>query len=87
MKRPMRVRMIKHKQDRPSSGQEVSVEWIEMKYLARFPFGSKELIVPPWVVLSCASLAALGTAYGGWLYHSDPGHACDHTGPDSGFRR
>ncbi len=29
-------------------------------------FGWKEVHVPLWVVLSCASVAALGTAYGGW---------------------
>jgi inorganic phosphate transporter, PiT family len=29
-------------------------------------FGWKEVYVPLWVVLSCASVAAVGTAYGGW---------------------
>jgi inorganic phosphate transporter, PiT family len=29
-------------------------------------YGSNDVTVPLWVVLSCASLAALGTAYGGW---------------------
>jgi PiT family inorganic phosphate transporter len=29
-------------------------------------YGSKEVTVPLWIVLSCASVAAVGTAYGGW---------------------
>jgi PiT family inorganic phosphate transporter len=29
-------------------------------------FGWKELTVPIWVVVSCAAVAATGTAYGGW---------------------
>ena len=29
-------------------------------------YGAKDVTVPLWIVLSCASLAALGTAYGGW---------------------
>lgn len=29
-------------------------------------YGTKEVSVPLWVVLSCAALSALGTAYGGW---------------------
>jgi PiT family inorganic phosphate transporter len=29
-------------------------------------YGWKEVTVPLWIVLSCASVAALGTAYGGW---------------------
>jgi inorganic phosphate transporter, PiT family len=29
-------------------------------------FGAKEVTVPLWIVVSCASVAALGTAYGGW---------------------
>jgi PiT family inorganic phosphate transporter len=29
-------------------------------------YGWKELTVPLWIVVSCASVAALGTAYGGW---------------------
>ena len=29
-------------------------------------YGAKDVTVPLWIGLSCASLAALGTAYGGW---------------------
>jgi len=29
-------------------------------------YGTKDVSVPLWIILSCASLAALGTAYGGW---------------------
>jgi phosphate/sulfate permease len=29
-------------------------------------YGWKEVAVPIWIVLSCASVAAVGTAYGGW---------------------
>ena len=29
-------------------------------------YGTKDVVVPIWVVISCASVAALGTAWGGW---------------------
>jgi inorganic phosphate transporter, PiT family len=29
-------------------------------------YGSKEVTVPTWIVVSCALVAAVGTAYGGW---------------------
>lgn len=29
-------------------------------------YGAKEVTVPLWIVVSCASVAAVGTAYGGW---------------------
>jgi phosphate/sulfate permease len=29
-------------------------------------YGWKDVTVPIWIVLSCAAIAAVGTAYGGW---------------------
>jgi PiT family inorganic phosphate transporter len=29
-------------------------------------YGTKDVVVPIWVVVSCALVAALGTAWGGW---------------------
>lgn len=48
-------------------------------------FGWKEVTVPLWVVLSCASVAALGTAYGGWRIIRTLGMKVTALDPVQGF--
>ncbi len=48
-------------------------------------YGWKDVTVPLWVVLSCASLAALGTAYGGWRIIRTLGMKITALDPVQGF--
>lgn len=48
-------------------------------------FGWKDVTVPLWVVLSCASVAALGTAYGGWRIIRTLGMRVTALDPVQGF--
>lgn len=48
-------------------------------------FGWQELTIPLWVVLSCAALAALGTAYGGWRIIRTLGMRVTPLDPVQGF--
>ena len=47
--------------------------------------GAKDVTVPLWVVLSCAALAALGTAYGGWRIIRTLGMRVTALDPVQGF--
>ena len=47
--------------------------------------GTKDVSVPIWIVLSCASLAALGTAYGGWRIIRTLGMRVTALDPVQGF--
>jgi PiT family inorganic phosphate transporter len=47
--------------------------------------GSKEVQVPLWVVVSCAAVAALGTAYGGWRIIHTLGQRITTLDPVQGF--
>ncbi len=48
-------------------------------------YGTKEVSVPLWVVLSCATLAALGMAYGGWRIIKTLGMKVTSLEPVQGF--
>ena len=48
-------------------------------------FGAKEVTVPLWIVLSCASVAAVGTAYGGWRIIRTLGMRMTNLDPVQGF--
>ncbi len=48
-------------------------------------FGWKDVTVPLWVVISCASVAALGTAYGGWRIIRTLGFRVTDLDPVQGF--
>lgn len=48
-------------------------------------FGSKEVTVPLWVIISCSSVAALGTAYGGWRIIRTLGMRMTQLDPVQGF--
>jgi inorganic phosphate transporter, PiT family len=47
--------------------------------------GGEEVHVPLWVVVSCAALAALGTAYGGWRIIHTLGQRITTLDPVQGF--
>ena len=47
--------------------------------------GAKEVTVPLWIVLSCALLASLGTAYGGWRIIQTLGLRITALDPVQGF--
>jgi PiT family inorganic phosphate transporter len=47
--------------------------------------GSREVQVPLWVVVSCAAVAALGTAYGGWRIIHTLGQRITSLDPVQGF--
>jgi PiT family inorganic phosphate transporter len=46
---------------------------------------SAELVVPPWVIVSCATAMALGTASGGWRIMKTMGHKIIKLRPVHGF--
>ena len=46
---------------------------------------SQELVVPTWVILSCATAMALGTASGGWRIMKTMGHKIIKLRPINGF--
>jgi PiT family inorganic phosphate transporter len=48
-------------------------------------FGLKEVTVPIWVVVSCALVAAIGTAYGGWRIIRTLGMKITSLDPVQGF--
>jgi PiT family inorganic phosphate transporter len=48
-------------------------------------FGTREVTVPLWIVLSCASVAAVGTAYGGWRIIRTLGMRMTNLDPVQGF--
>jgi PiT family inorganic phosphate transporter len=48
-------------------------------------FGLKEVTVPIWVVVSCATVAALGTAFGGWRIIQTLGMRVTALDPVHGF--
>ena len=50
-----------------------------------FYFGWKEVMVPTWVVVSCALVAAVGTAYGGWRIIRTLGMRITNLDPVQGF--
>jgi inorganic phosphate transporter, PiT family len=47
--------------------------------------GGEQVHVPPWVVVSCAAVAALGTAYGGWRIIHILGQRITTLDPIQGF--
>ena len=47
--------------------------------------GAREVTVPTWIVLSCASVAAVGTAYGGWRIIRTLGMRITALDPVQGF--
>jgi inorganic phosphate transporter, PiT family len=47
--------------------------------------GAKDVTVPLWIVVSCASLAALGTAWGGWRIIRTLGMRMTALDPVQGF--
>jgi PiT family inorganic phosphate transporter len=47
--------------------------------------GAREVQVPLWVVVSCAAVAALGTAYGGWRIIHTLGQRITALDPVQGF--
>src|SRR5687768_16809371 len=47
--------------------------------------GAEQVRVPLWVVVSCASVAALGTAYGGWRIIHTLGQRITALDPVQGF--
>jgi inorganic phosphate transporter, PiT family len=48
-------------------------------------YGWKDVTVPIWIVLSCASVAAVGTAYGGWRIIRTLGMRMTALDPVQGF--
>ncbi len=48
-------------------------------------YGWKDVVVPLWVVVSCASVAAVGTAYGGWRIIRTLGGRITALDPVQGF--